>query len=181
MEVCYLLDLLSNFDFNFTQALLISIYNSGMIIFYVWHNICGTDNSGKLITRMCFSMRFIPLYPASTLVFHTHTHARTHTLRHTRRARSRSQHFRPGNCTLRRIRPDCEAVSLPVPVNSSGCRCSACCCSALFCAPLLNVLFAGAYSPHFKATRRPLERALEPFALTAQHSSRSLSFSFSGA
>lgn len=44
---------------------------------------------------------------------------------------------------------------------------------------LLNVLFAGAYSPHFKATRRPLERALEPFALTAQHSSRSLSFSFS--
>lgn len=62
-------------------------------------------------------------------------------------------------------------MSLPVPVNSSGCGC---CCSALFCAPLLNVLFAGAYSPHFKATRRPLERALEPFALTAQHSSRSL-------
>lgn len=35
---------------------------------------------------------------------------------------------------------------------------------------LLNALFAGAYSPHFKATRRPLERALEPFALTAQFS-----------
>lgn len=39
---------------------------------------------------------------------------------------------------------------------------------------LLNALFAGAYSPHFKATRRPLERALEPFALTAQLSSLSL-------
>lgn len=39
------------------------------------------------------------------------------------------------------------------------------------------MLFAGAYSPHFKATRRPLERALEPLALTAQHSTvLSLSF-----
>lgn len=41
------------------------------------------------------------------------------------------------------------------------------------------MLFAGAYSPHFKATRRPLERALEPFALTAQHSSLSLSLALS--
>lgn len=171
MEVCYLLDLLSNFDFNFTLALLISIYNSGMIICYVWHNICGIDNA-NVFQHEIYSF----IAGIDSGLPHTYARTHTHTQAHSSRALSLSQHFRPGNCTLRRIRPDCEAVSLPVPINSSGCGC---CYSALFCAPLLNVLFAGAYSPHFKATRRPLERALEPFALTAQHSSRSLFLSLS--
>lgn len=144
--------------------------------FYVWHNICGIDNA-NVFQHEIYSF----IAGIDSGLPHTYARTHTHTQAHSSRALSLSQHFRPGNCTLRRIRPDCEALSLPVPVNSSGCCCSACCCSALFCAPLLNVLFAGAYSPHFKATRRPLERALEPFALTAQHSSRSLSFSFSGA
>lgn len=44
--------------------------------------------------------------------------------------------------------------------------------------PLLSVLFAGAYSPHFKPlSEAPLERALEPLALTVLPLSLSLALS----
>lgn len=111
MEVCYLLDLLSNFDFNFTLALLISIYNSGMIIFYVWHNICGIDNA-NVFQHEIYSF----IAGIDSGLPHTYARTHTHTQAHSSRALSRS------TLPSRQLHAEKDSTRLRSCVSSCSCQ-----------------------------------------------------------